>query len=73
VTNREFAKTLGRVLRRPALLPTPLTPLKLVYGSDFVREVLLFSTRAVPEKLQASGYRFEHPELERALTDLLRR
>jgi uncharacterized protein (TIGR01777 family) len=73
VTNREFAKTLGRVLRRPAVLPTPVTPLKLVYGGDFVEEVLLFSTRALPAKLQANGYRFEHAELERALTALLSR
>jgi uncharacterized protein len=73
VTNREFAKTLGRVLRRPAVLPTPLAPLKLIYRSEFVREVLLFSTRARPAKLLANGYRFEHTELEGALTDLLRR
>jgi uncharacterized protein (TIGR01777 family) len=73
VTNREFAKTLGRVLRRPAVLPTPAAPLKLVYGHEFVEEVLLFSTRAVPAKLEASGYRFEHAELERALSEVLRR
>jgi uncharacterized protein (TIGR01777 family) len=72
VTNREFAKTLGRVLRRPAVLPTPLAPLKLVYGSEFVREVLLFSTRAFPAKLDASGYRFEHTDIERAFIALLR-
>lgn len=73
VTNREFAKTLGRVLRRPAILPTPLAPLKLVYGSEFVEEVLLFSIRALPAKLEASGFRFEHPEIEPALVALLRR
>jgi uncharacterized protein len=72
VTNREFAKTLGRVLRRPAVLPTPLAPLRLIYGSEFVREVLLFSTRALPAKLLATGYRFKHAELEDALTNLLR-
>jgi uncharacterized protein (TIGR01777 family) len=73
VTNREFAKTLGRVLRRPAVLPTPLAPLRIIYGSEFVREVLLFSTRALPAKLLATGYRFEHAELEDALTSVLRR
>jgi uncharacterized protein (TIGR01777 family) len=73
VPNREFAKTLGRVLRRPAVLPTPLAPLRLIYGGEFVREVLLASTRALPAKLLASGYRFEHTELEDALTAVLRR
>jgi uncharacterized protein (TIGR01777 family) len=73
VTNREFAKTLGRVLHRPAVLRTPLTPLRMAYGSEFVEEVLLASARAVPSRLLASGYRFEHAELEVALTDLLSR
>jgi uncharacterized protein len=73
VTNREFAKTLGRVLRRPAVLRTPLAPLRIVFGREFVEEVLLASARVVPSRLLATGYRFEHPELEPALTDLLRR
>jgi uncharacterized protein (TIGR01777 family) len=73
VTNREFAKTLGRVLHRPAVLPTPLLPLKLAYGTEFVDEVLLASTRATPSRLRAAGYRFEHEELQEALSALLRR
>ena len=32
VTNREFARTLGRLLRRPAVIPLPAFPLRLVYG-----------------------------------------
>jgi uncharacterized protein len=73
VRNREFAKTLGRVLRRPAVLRTPLTPLRLAYGSEFVEEVLLSSARAVPSRLLATGYRFEHAELEEALRAVLGR
>ena len=71
VRNREFAKTLGRVLRRPAILRTPLTPLRLVYGREFVKEVLLASHRVNPAKLIASGYRFRHERLKEALSDLL--
>jgi NAD dependent epimerase/dehydratase family enzyme len=73
VTNREFAKTLGRVLRRPAVLPTPVLPLRLAFGGEFVEEVLLASTRAVPSRLTATGYGFEHRDLETALTDVLAR
>jgi uncharacterized protein (TIGR01777 family) len=73
VTNHEFAKTLGRVLHRPAVLPTPTLPLKLLYGGEFVREVLLVSERVLPARLQASGFEFEHPELEQALLHLLGR
>jgi uncharacterized protein len=73
VTNREFAKTLGRVLRRPAVLPTPLTPLRLAYGREFVEEVLLASARVQPTKLLTCGYRFRFRELDAALSDLLGR
>jgi uncharacterized protein (TIGR01777 family) len=73
VRNREFAKTLGRVLRRPAVLPTPTAPLRLAFGSEFVEQVLLASQRAVPSALLASGYRFRFPELEPALNDVIRR
>jgi uncharacterized protein len=73
VTNREFAKTLGRVLHRPALIPTPTLPLRLAFGGEFVKEVLLVSERPVPERLTASGFEFEHPELEPALRHLLAR
>ena len=73
VTNRKFAKTLGRVLHRPAVLPTPLLPLRLAFGTEFVEEVLLASARVMPAHLLASGYRFRDPELEPALRNLLRR
>ena len=73
VTNRDFAKTLGRALHRPAVLPTPVLPLRVIFGSEFVEEVLLASARVLPTQLLASGYRFQFPELEPALTSLLRR
>lgn len=67
VRQREFASTLGRVLRRPAVLPTPLLPLRLVYGRELVSQVLLWSERVAPEVLTASGFTFRHPMLEDAL------
>jgi uncharacterized protein (TIGR01777 family) len=67
VTQREFASTLGRVLHRPAVLPTPLLPLRLVYGRELVAQVLLWSQRVVPDALVASGFAFRHPTLEEAL------
>jgi uncharacterized protein len=73
VTNAEFTATLGRVLRRPTLLPTPLLPLRLRYGSELVEHLLVGGQRVVPERLEADGYRFAHPTLEGALRDLLAR
>ncbi len=67
VTNREFTKALGHALHRPTLLPTPLTPLKAIYGSELVRNLLVEGQRVLPAKLLASGYEFRHPELAGAL------
>ncbi len=71
VTNREFAKTLGRVLGRPSVLPAPAFALRLVLG-DMADELLLASARVEPDRLLSSGYRFRYPELEGALRHLLR-
>jgi len=73
VTNAEFVATLGRVLHRPTVLPTPLAPLKLRYGAELVTSLLLFSQRVEPAKLQATGYEFRHPSLEAALRAVLNR
>ena len=71
VTNAEFTKTLGRVLRRPTILPTPTVALKALFGGDAVDEMFLGGQRVVPAKLQASGYDFRHPTLEPALRALV--
>jgi uncharacterized protein (TIGR01777 family) len=72
VTNREFVRTLGRVLRRPAIMPLPAPALRLALG-EFADESLLASARAFPARLMESGYRFRDPTLEPALRGLLER
>jgi len=69
VTNREFARTLGRVLRRPALLPVPAFALRLLFGE--AAATVLTGSRVLPSKLLASGYQFAFPHLEPALRHLL--
>ncbi len=64
-TNREFARTLGRVLRRPALLPVPPLALRIVLGE--LAGSVTSSQRMVPARALAAGYRFQYPELEAAL------
>ena len=71
VTNREFVKTMGRVLRRPAVLPLPSPILEAALG-DFAREVLLSGQRVVPRKLLDTGYEFRQPRLAPALRAALR-
>jgi uncharacterized protein (TIGR01777 family) len=71
VTNAEFTRTLGRVLGRPTLLPTPTIALKALFGGEAVEEMFLGGQRVEPEKLHASGYRFGQRDLEPALRALL--
>jgi uncharacterized protein len=70
VTFAELARTLGRVLRRPALLPVPPFALRLLFG-EMADEMLLASQRCLPEALEAAGYQFQSPELEAALREHL--
>jgi uncharacterized protein (TIGR01777 family) len=72
VTNAEFTATLGRVLRRPVWLPLPAGLLKLLFG-EMAEGALLASTKAVPKRLNDTGYVFRHPTLEEALRAALGR
>jgi uncharacterized protein (TIGR01777 family) len=66
-TNDEFTNTLGRVLRRPTRIPTPLLPLKLLYGDELVHELLVTGQRVLPGRLEKTGFSFLYPNLEEAL------
>ena len=70
VTNREFTRTLGAVLRRPTIFPMPRTVARLLLG-EMANELLLSGARVVPAKLQDAGYKFLHPELEETLRTML--
>ncbi len=65
-TNREFAKTLGGVLRRPSFMPTPAFALKLALG-EMADALLLNGQRVLPARAQSLGFTFRYPLLEPAL------
>jgi uncharacterized protein (TIGR01777 family) len=69
VTNAEFARALGRVLQRPALIPIPAFALRLLLG-EFAT-FLLTGARVLPERAEQEGFRFRHRDLEPALRSLL--
>ncbi|RUM88048.1 MAG: TIGR01777 family protein [Thermodesulfatator sp.] len=71
VRQKEFARLLGRILRRPAFLPTPSFVLRLLFGE--VARVLTASCRVRPRRLLELGFRFRYPRLREALEDLLRK
>jgi len=66
VTNREFVKTLGRILSRPTWVPAPAFALKLAFG-EMALETILASQRVQPARLLQSGYPFMHHTIEDAL------
>lgn len=68
----EFARTLGKVLRRPAIVPVPRFALRLLFG-EMADETLLADLGARPERLQEAGFEFGYPSLETALRHLLGR
>lgn len=68
VTNREFTRTLGRVLRRPAVLRAPAFVLKIALGE--MAGVLLTGQRALPVAAEELGFRFAHRDLAPALRSL---
>ncbi len=72
LTNREFTKTLGKVLNRPTLLPMPASMIKLLLG-EMGEALLLESTRVVPRKLLDAGYNFQQETVEETLRHLLGR
>lgn len=66
VTNREFTKTLGKVIHRPTIVPMPAFAARLVMG-EMADQLLLASARVEPTVLKRHGYQFAYPELEPAL------
>jgi uncharacterized protein (TIGR01777 family) len=67
-TNAEFSRTLGRVLRRPAVLPVPAIALRVVVGE--MAGELVTGQRVFPEKARAAGFGFRYPELDAALREI---
>lgn len=71
VTNAAFTKALGHAVHRPTLIPTPLFPVKILYGAEMVKEMLLGGANVLPTALLNSGFTFQQPDLGAALAHLL--
>ncbi len=70
VSNREFMRLLAKITRQPLLLPLPGGLLRLLYG-EMADEMVLASSHISCKKLEDSGFRFRHPDLETALRAML--
>tara|TARA_X000001036_G_scaffold322932_1_gene301372 strand:+ start:1038 stop:2441 length:1404 start_codon:yes stop_codon:yes gene_type:complete len=70
VKQKQFARVLGRVLRRPAFIPLPGFVLRIVFG-ELARPILLEGQKVLPDRLLKSGFEFQTPNLEGSLRDIL--
>ena len=68
VTNQVFTKSLGQVLKRPAVLPVPKFALKIILGE--MSDLLLGSQKVSTSKILDNGFKFEYPDLLSSLTNL---
>jgi len=64
VTNREFARALGRAMHRPAFIPAPAFALRLVLGE--MGALVLTGQRVVPQCALSHGFHFRYPEIDLA-------
>jgi uncharacterized protein (TIGR01777 family) len=64
-TSTEFARSLGRALHRPAVLPVPAFALRLLFG-EMAEATLLSGQRAIPAKATALGFSFRYPRIDDA-------
>ena len=70
VSNAEFSSRLGVALNRPARLPMPALMVKLLFG-EMGQELLLQGQYVLPNKLLASDFQFQYPDLEQALQQIV--
>jgi uncharacterized protein len=66
VTNREFARTLGRVLSRPAVMPVPRLAVAVMRGGELA-DTVAGGQRVIPRRALDLGFEFRYPELEPAM------
>ncbi len=70
VPNKQFARVLGEVMKRPSFIPTPTFALNTLLGE--MAAIVLDGRRALPAKLTALGFTFRYPSLHEALVQLMR-
>jgi hypothetical protein len=69
LTNKEFSRALGRALHRPSFFPTPAFGLRMMLGE--VADVVVKGQKVLPKKALSLGYKFQFPQIDAALMDLL--
>jgi hypothetical protein len=68
-TNANFARSLGRAIHRPAILPAPAFAMRLILG-EMADALLLSGQRAIPANAERLGFKFTYPQLDEALKQI---
>ncbi len=69
VSNKDFTKSFGRILRRPALLKVPKFILKLMFGKG--AEIIASGKSVYPGVLINKGFIFKYPDLNSTLKNII--
>ena len=69
VTNREFAKCIGKALNKPSAIPVPEIFVRIIFGE--LAEVITRGKKVLPAKALSTEYQFKYPTLSEALKNLL--
>ncbi len=70
VANQQFAQSLGKVIGRPAIVPTPALAIRALFG-EMGRETVLSNLSVIPKRLNDHAFQWKFPELEGALHNIL--
>lgn len=71
LTYKDFFKTMGNLMHRPSWFHVPGFLLRFALG-QMAEELILTGQRAIPKKLSDAGFEFNYPDIESALTDILK-
>jgi uncharacterized protein (TIGR01777 family) len=71
VSNKEFAKSLGKAMHRPALMPMPAFVVKLLFG-QMGQDVMLQGQKVIPTLTIKSGYNFFYPNIDQAFAAIFK-
>ncbi|MFO7979971.1 MAG: DUF1731 domain-containing protein [Candidatus Aminicenantes bacterium] len=69
VRNKDLAKSLGKVLKKPSFVPAPGFLVKLVLGE--FGTVVLKGQRVIPQKLLGHDFKFQYPDIDKALKNIM--
>lgn len=70
VLQKEFAQTLGELMHRPAVLPTPAWMMSLMLGSERA-ELAMTGKKILPQRVQELGFNFHYHDIRSCMKDLL--